>query len=514
MLKASVTTGDIKEYAVDPAKKSALWHDRKFLFFFFGMTLFQTWICVTSATPLLTQNISSTQLQTLHTGGILTMLLLVILLRRRLVKGITHRAYSIVVAIAAVGGTIITESTYFVGSIPDILVIIATLLTSCSVGALLALWGEGYGRMPTKAAQAKVTLSAMAGCLALYLLISTFPQGLSLALVSAFPLLAVVCLHRVIHVEQPDGPEMCNEPVAVSPTAAIPPRPTVPPSGILRGYPDRDLTKLLIYIVLCSIPMNFLNTFFVAQEDFAAPTDWPTVYSVALFVLVGIIGLEMLMRRFNKSALPVLIGILVTAGLPLHFFLGAPLLVVRSFMASGYFLFVAVFYSYLGSNVLAGRRAPFLIFAFGNCANTIGLIFGWAIGRLTSTFLLPLVAYIAVGIIYTVLFIGLFLLSSKDNAFGNEPAPPKSTSRGNRQDVGLFIDAVYEQCVRVATEYGLSNREEEILNYLVRGRSVSTIAREINLSQNTIKTHVEHIYKKLDTHTREELLRKVEEVQG
>jgi DNA-binding CsgD family transcriptional regulator len=513
MLHTSVTAGDASEYQETSFRRPVAWHDRTVLLFFFGMTLFQVWICATNGAPMFAQSIDTAWLRMLHTGGILTTLLLCVLFRQRLAALITGVSYSVVVAVAAVCGTIISQSAYFFGSLPAAMVVIGTLLMSCSTGALLALWGEGYARMPARSLQAKATLAAVASCFAIYLLISALPQLLSFALVSAFPLLAVVCLRKLMHSDTAAVPDSAGTQAESSAPFA---------TGWLDGLPDRALLRLMLYIVLCSIPMNFLNTFFTSQVGSAAQEGWPTVYSVTLLVFVGAICLESALFKTGRSALPVLIGVLVTAGLPLYFFLGAQTLVVRVFMGCGYYLFVAVFYSYLGAETLAGRRAPFLVFAFGNCANTVGLVLGWALGFLAGSFPLPLASPIAVGIVYVVLLAGLFLLSSRSNAFqdasvsdavrsADGPASANALS-AEAPAASLFVTAILMQCAKASVAYGLSPREEEILGYLVRGRSVVAVAEEMNLSRNTVKTHVEHMYRKLDVHTREELLHAVESV--
>ena len=63
------------------------------------------------------------------------------------------------------------------------------------------------------------------------------------------------------------------------------------------------------------------------------------------------------------------------------------------------------------------------------------------------------------------------------------------------QDVRLF-----------AARYFLTEREEEVLDLLVAGRSVPYISERLMVSANTVKTHVRHIYAKLDVHNRQELL--------
>ncbi|WP_445721291.1 response regulator transcription factor, partial [Flavobacterium sp.] len=54
----------------------------------------------------------------------------------------------------------------------------------------------------------------------------------------------------------------------------------------------------------------------------------------------------------------------------------------------------------------------------------------------------------------------------------------------------------------------LSVRENEVLNLLSKGKSYASIAEELFLSVNTIKTHVRNIYEKLQVSSREELMNK------
>lgn len=51
----------------------------------------------------------------------------------------------------------------------------------------------------------------------------------------------------------------------------------------------------------------------------------------------------------------------------------------------------------------------------------------------------------------------------------------------------------------------LTAREQEILAYLGRGHSMTYIAETLFISESTVRTHVKHIYAKLDIHSREEL---------
>lgn len=52
------------------------------------------------------------------------------------------------------------------------------------------------------------------------------------------------------------------------------------------------------------------------------------------------------------------------------------------------------------------------------------------------------------------------------------------------------------------TDYGLTEREKEILQKLVEGKSKKIVANELFVSYHTVDTHLRNIYQKLQVHTR------------
>ncbi|MEG0323013.1 MAG: LuxR C-terminal-related transcriptional regulator, partial [Raoultibacter sp.] len=58
----------------------------------------------------------------------------------------------------------------------------------------------------------------------------------------------------------------------------------------------------------------------------------------------------------------------------------------------------------------------------------------------------------------------------------------------------------------IAAEYKLSPREIEVLYLLGRGYNHGYIATRLFISENTVRTHVRHIYSKLEISSREELI--------
>ena len=73
-------------------------------------------------------------------------------------------------------------------------------------------------------------------------------------------------------------------------------------------------------------------------------------------------------------------------------------------------------------------------------------------------------------------------------------------------------DTAFEAaCAAVAEKHRLTARETEVFELLAHGRTSPVIQEKLVLSHNTVKTHVRHIYAKLDVHSQQELISMVEE---
>jgi DNA-binding CsgD family transcriptional regulator len=59
---------------------------------------------------------------------------------------------------------------------------------------------------------------------------------------------------------------------------------------------------------------------------------------------------------------------------------------------------------------------------------------------------------------------------------------------------------------RLTETFRLTKRESEILRLLAQGRSVPYIEEELTLSNGTVRTHVRHIYEKMNIHNKQELI--------
>jgi DNA-binding CsgD family transcriptional regulator len=71
----------------------------------------------------------------------------------------------------------------------------------------------------------------------------------------------------------------------------------------------------------------------------------------------------------------------------------------------------------------------------------------------------------------------------------------------------------FEPNLKALTSLGITAREQEVLNQLAAGRSNKEIARRLNLSPNTVKTHVARLYEKLEAARRTEAVLRARELQ-
>lgn len=101
-----------------------------------------------------------------------------------------------------------------------------------------------------------------------------------------------------------------------------------------------------------------------------------------------------------------------------------------------------------------------------------------------------------------------------DTQLAKEPAkeavkdPDAASSEAERsRKSGRFRS----QCEVIADRYLLSRRETEVMFLLAKGHNAAYIQDKLCISKSTAKTHISHIYRKLDIHNQQELLSMVEE---
>ena len=92
-------------------------------------------------------------------------------------------------------------------------------------------------------------------------------------------------------------------------------------------------------------------------------------------------------------------------------------------------------------------------------------------------------------------------------AMGRTPGETAQDANERMRGGGRFRG----KCETVANTYLLSRRETEILFFLAKGHNAAYIQEKLFISEGTAKTHIRHIYRKLDVHNQQDLMRMVED---
>ena len=179
--------------------------------------------------------------------------------------------------------------------------------------------------------------------------------------------------------------------------------------------------------------------------------------------------------------------------------------------------------------IVQQKRVSFVIvFGFGYGVFMTGSAIGWMVGA----WLFPLVptpilsSFIFVFLAAIVLVCAILVFSEKDfdrlfsSVFEKELDLEKImslqaaivTERSDSADSDESSHArpYMEACKRIGAAARLTNREQAVFELVALGRGQDDIARRLNISVNTARTHTNNIYLKFNVHSRQELIALVE----
>ncbi|WP_294380063.1 response regulator transcription factor [uncultured Senegalimassilia sp.] len=89
-------------------------------------------------------------------------------------------------------------------------------------------------------------------------------------------------------------------------------------------------------------------------------------------------------------------------------------------------------------------------------------------------------------------------------AGATETAQLPPTSKGTHTEPSA--DPIERACRELARTHDLSLRERDVLYLMATGITGKEIAARLTLSYNTVKSHIRHIYDKLDVHRKQDLV--------
>lgn len=160
----------------------------------------------------------------------------------------------------------------------------------------------------------------------------------------------------------------------------------------------------------------------------------------------------------------------------------------------------------------SSRLAALLVFAVGRCTIHAGMAAGEIAAMAAPDMMMPF----CVSSIVILVIVAGFMFSDRDNALVFEPVeegeivPMPAPESSSVQTAAPTMD---ERTATVAQKYGLTARETEVFTLWATGHGAKSIEEKLVLSSATVRTHIRHIYEKLDVHSRAELIELLEGTQ-
>ena len=263
--------------------------------------------------------------------------------------------------------------------------------------------------------------------------------------------------------------------------------------------------KLLVLMALAGFASGFAGSLLVEAEGVGA------THRILATVVSGVVLLAAFFLR--KGEIDVRFFAWVTLPLALVFFAVIPLLgttagMLVSFLVKLAYVAFALFVLFMLANVCYRHAIPSArVFAYARASSEAAMFVGillrrWmrSVGILDGQEMLWVISLI--GLVATV---GCVLLWHTERSVTSDWGV-SGVDAASGFKVKSPRDELLERMDALAREKGLTPREQEILTLLAQGYTAPAIEGELFMSHNTLKTHLRHIYGKLDVHTRAEAL--------
>lgn len=395
------------------------------------------------------------------------------------------------------------------------LLLLGLITGGAASGLLQVMWGERFAAQDLYFSLACAPAAAIVTGLVLAMSSET-NQLVFIALpIISVALLALECkrCNIVWKTGLPEGQLEDDEP---EPTAAAASQPAAPRE---RMRLDAMSGKLMVTIMVFSFLVRMFDAFPIVGDDpfdlFGGIGSFSLVLVGAIFLIIAFfIKDRMNISLVYRLSLPIMIAGLIA--IALVFGQRAPLSVML--IAIGYELFDIL--SWVLFSEVARRKGPDAApYVFG-----IGVAYmfvGMAAGYLASAVMSPLVqdgslqlsAVALVAILCLVVISFMVLPESVVSSLSHlgtskKQEKEKPADQAEPHEPQLTLE---QKCAGVAAQCGLTPRENEVLEFLARGRTLSIVARDLHIAKNTARTHIEKIYQKTGIHKQQDLIDFVEE---
>lgn len=402
--------------------------------------------------------------------------------------------------VGTIGGLIACSSSWWVtagaGHLANTLDAAGFCLIGLAFSILNMAWGwvcvvQGHGR-----ALIHIT-GAWALSLPFNLIFSLLPAGVTQVIVSLLPLASVTVLLALGHLQ--DRPALRIE------------RRQFTVEHVLRAkatFLGFDARLLALILVFCTVfGAMYANTIWMTGVSDIAPRAGIQVVgtrgltALVFFVLSLTVlrdKVKMLFRLCLTFVLVGLVAMVAAISLPELGWLSNDIVAV-GYCGFDVLVWVMVaFHGYVSDND-PGRNV-----AIAMGAEQTGILVGVTLGSLllanAASVSARLAVVMALSLLAMIVLIGYTEYGSRLWALLVKTSLSSDQAFGTRDRLDGFARA-----------HGLTRREAEILALFADGRSMPYIAEKTYVSENTVKTHVRHIYAKCGVHNKQELIDLVED---
>jgi DNA-binding CsgD family transcriptional regulator len=268
---------------------------------------------------------------------------------------------------------------------------------------------------------------------------------------------------------------------------------------------------LMVLVICVSFGFTNYQAIFAALPPVSADFDYITIVIRAAVSLVTLLGYLLLSWRpysILRAALVLMSLGLVAGGVMLVLGISGAFLLNYLFLI-GFACFDLLIWAIIAMLGYKSGTSLLRIICAVYVVDQFGILIGTIIGLKVDNDSIMTAVYIVLGCALMLVAVGFsggqnalqLSLSKYEVAFGKADADIANAA------VSEGIASGHEGRIReLASIFFLTARETGVLTLLVAGRNGPYISEHLHVSENTIKSHVRHIYTKLNVHNRQELL--------
>lgn len=272
--------------------------------------------------------------------------------------------------------------------------------------------------------------------------------------------------------------------------------------GITNIKRDNIKPIIFLYIFIAIITINSGLMYAVINPAYSHHKILTSVFWALPYIL-GIYFLIKSSEKVNKAYILYLAISLIGLSFLLFLVLDRSCIsyiIINTLMMGAYGVCDIFWWSIIGE-LLDYVKNPAKLLGLGLSANILGILIGSTLGLKIQSISQGINSSILALIIVFIILIILPFLN-------------KHLSFIIKEHIFLFKLHNYEDQDKesIHSYPNLTDRENEIVDILLNGRTYKMIAEELYLSENTIKTHMKNIYSKYNVKSKTQLIKKLQEI--